>query len=201
MTSQILTQYLQKVLPMSSEKAELITSTFHYEHISKGTFLIEEGKVCETSHFIAEGCARMYTNNMDGNDITTMIFSNAMFANDFYSFFKRTPALESIITMSDCETFYISFEDLQKNFHTIPEFREFGRMLLINGSFALKQRMLSIIKQTGEQRYAHLMETHPEIFQHIPLKNIATYLGVTDTSLSRIRRDFMKKNWNLSYVK
>jgi CRP-like cAMP-binding protein len=178
---------------MPIEKAELIASTFHHKHVPKGTFLIEEGKVCNISHFIADGCARMYTYDMDGNDVTTMIFSNAMFANDFHSFFKRTPALESLITMSDCETFYLSFEELQHNFHTIPEFREFGRMMLINGSFTLKQRMLSMIKQSGEQRYAYLMETHPEIFQHIPLKNIATYLGVTDTSLSRIRRDFMRK--------
>lgn len=193
MKPEILIQYLQKVLPMPTEKAEQIASTFHYKHIPKGTFLIEEGKICNTSYFIADGCARMYTHDMDGNDITTMIFSNAMFANDFYSFFKRIPALESLVAMSDCETCYLSFEELQHNFHSIPEFREFGRMMLINGSFALKQRMLSMIKQSGEQRYANLMETHPEIFQHIPLKNIATYLGVTDTSLSRIRRDFLKK--------
>jgi CRP-like cAMP-binding protein len=193
MNPQTLINYLQKVLPMPTEMAEQIASTFHYKHIPKGTFLIEEGKICNTSYFIAEGCARMYTHDMDGNDITTMIFSNAMFANDFHSFFKRIPALESLVTMSDCETFYLSFEELQHNFHTIAEFREFGRMMLINGSFTLKQRMLSMIKQSGEQRYAKLMEDSPEIFQHIPLKNIATYLGVTDTSLSRIRRDFLKK--------
>lgn len=193
MNQEILINYFKKTLPMPTETAEIIASTFRYKHVPKGTFLIEEGKVCDTSYFISEGYARMYTNDMDGNDTTTMIYSNAMFANDFYSFFKRTPALESLVTMSDCETFYLSFEDLQRNFHTIPEFREFGRMMLINGSFALKQRMLSMIKQTGEQRYANLMETKPDVFQHIPLKNIASYLGITDTSLSRIRRDFMKK--------
>jgi CRP-like cAMP-binding protein len=186
-----LIKYLQKTLPMPTERAELIASTFQYKQVPKGAFLIEEGKVCNTSHFIAEGCARMYTYDMDGNDITTMIYSNAMFANDFYSFFKRIPALESLLTMSNCDTWFISFEDLQKNFHTIPEFREFGRMLLINGSYALKQRMLSMIKLSGEQRYIQLMETHPEIFQHIPLKNIATYLGVTDSSLSRIRKNLI----------
>lgn len=193
MYKEILIQYLQKVLPMPIEKAEQIASTFHYKHVEKGTFLIEEGKICNTSHFIAKGCARMFTDDRDGNDVTTMIFSNAMFANDFYSFFKRTPASENLVAMSDCDTFYLEFEELQHNFHTIPEFREFGRMMLINGSFALKQRMLSMIKQSGEQRYAQLMENQPEIFQYIPLKNIATYLGITDTSLSRIRRDFMKK--------
>ena len=191
MNPEILIQYLQKILPMSLEKAELIASTFHYKHVSKGTFLIEEGKICNTSHFIAVGCARMYTYDIDGNDATTMVFSNAMFANDFYSFFKRIPALESVVTMSDCETFYLSFEELQHNFHTILEFREFGRMMLINGSASLKQRMLSMIQQTGEQRYTNLMETNPEVFQHIPLKNIATYLGVTNTSLSRIRKNLI----------
>jgi CRP-like cAMP-binding protein len=189
-----LKNYLQQVLPMPIEKATQIAETFSIKEVTKNTFLIEEGKVCNTSHFIIDGFARMYTFDTNGNDVTTMIFSNSMFANDFTSFFKRMPASESLITMTDCVTCYLSFEDLQKNFHTIPEFREFGRMMLINNCINLKNRMLSMIQQTGEQRYTHLMETHPEILQNIPLKNIASYLGVTDTSLSRIRRDFATKN-------
>jgi CRP-like cAMP-binding protein len=194
MTHSILVNYLQKTFPMPAEKAIQIAESFTEKIVPKNTFLIEEGKICNVSHFIAEGCARMYTFDTEGNDVTTMLFHNSMFANDFYSFFKRVPASESLITMSDCVTYFLNFEDLQKNFHTIPEFREFGRMMLINNCANLKQRMLSMIQQTGEQRYAYLMETHPEVFQHIPLKNIASYLGLTDTSLSRIRRDFMKKN-------
>jgi CRP-like cAMP-binding protein len=194
MSQEKLIQYCQQVLPMPTDKAVQIAETFKVKYIPKNTFLIDEGKVCNTSHFIEEGYARMYTFDTQGKDITTMLFSNLMFANDFYSFFKRVPASESLITISECKTWYLSFEDLQKNFHSIPEFREFGRMMLINNCAALKQRMLSMIQQTGEQRYTHLMETHPEIFQHVPLKNIASYLGVTDTSLSRIRRDFAKKS-------
>lgn len=194
MAHEKLIHYLQKTLPMPTEKAIQIAETFTVREVPKNTFLIEEGKVCDVSHFIVEGCARMYTHDTNGNDVTTMLFSSAMFANDFYSFFKRVPAKENLLTMSDCQTCFLDFEDLQRNFHTIPEFREFGRMMLINNCANLKQRMLSMIQQTGEQRYAHLMETHPEIFQHVPLKNIASYLGVKDTSLSRIRRDFAKKS-------
>jgi CRP-like cAMP-binding protein len=189
-----LKNYLQQVLPMPIEKATQIAETFSIKEVTKNTFLIEEGKVCNTSHFIVDGFARMHTYDTNGNDVTTMLFSSSMFANDFTSFFKRTPASESLITMTDCLTCYLSFEDLQRNFHTIPEFREFGRMMLINNCITLKKRMLSMIQQTGEQRYADLMEKHPEILQNIPLKNIASYLGITDTSLSRIRRDFAKKN-------
>lgn len=192
MNKDILINYFQKVFPMPAEKAELIANTFTYKQVLKNTFLIEEGKICNISHFIEEGCMRLYTFDTKGNDVTTSIYSNQMFANDFYSFFKRIPSPEHLQAMSDCKTWFLTYEVLQKNFHTIPEFREFGRMLLINNHAMMKQRMLSMIQKTGEQRYANLMEANPEVFQHIPLKNIATYLGVTDSSLSRIRRDFMK---------
>jgi CRP-like cAMP-binding protein len=194
MSQEKLIQYLQQVLPMPINKAVQIAETFKHKFVPKNTFLIEEGKVCSTSHFIEEGYARMFTFDTEGKDVTTALYSNGMFANDFYSFFKRVPSPENLQTISDCKTWYLSFDDLQRNFHTIPEFREFGRMLLINNHASLKQRMLSMIQQTGEQRYSHLMETHPEILQNVPLKNIASYLGVTDTSLSRIRRDFAIKS-------
>jgi len=74
----------------------------------------------------------------------------------------------------------------------MPQFREFGRTILINTYALLKQRTLSMIRKTAEERYVHLLETNPDIFQYAQLKNIASYLGVTDTSLSRIRREFSK---------
>ena len=76
----------------------------------------------------------------------------------------------------------------------MPEFREFGRTILVNAYAQLKQRMLAMIQETAEQRYASLLQSSPDIFQFVPLKNIATYLGITDTSLSRIRKEFAKKN-------
>jgi len=82
---------------------------------------------------------------------------------------------------------------LQTLFHNIPEFREFGRMILVKGFIAFKQRALSLINETAEQRLENLVKVRPEIFQKAPLKNIASFLGVTDTSLSRIRREIAKK--------
>ncbi|HEY0751463.1 MAG TPA: Crp/Fnr family transcriptional regulator, partial [Chitinophagaceae bacterium] len=73
--------------------------------------------------------------------------------------------------------------------HSIPEFREFGRSILVRGFSNLKLRMLSMITETAEQRYASLLQHNPEIFQYAPLKYIASYLGITDSSLSRIRKD------------
>jgi CRP-like cAMP-binding protein len=116
-----------------------------------------------------------------------------MFASDLLSFFKRIPSKENIQALTDCQTWYITYGDMQESFHAIPEFREFGRLNIINQFGILQQRMLSMLQQTGEQRYGDLVYANPEILQHAPLKYIATYLGITDTSLSRIRKEFMKK--------
>lgn len=83
----------------------------------------------------------------------------------------------------------MSYENVQTNFHTVPEFRELGRMMLIMNYSNLKIRMLGMIKDTAENRYLKLMKDHPDIFQNVPLKMIASYLGITDTSLSRIRKE------------
>ncbi|MEO6631596.1 MAG: Crp/Fnr family transcriptional regulator, partial [Mucilaginibacter sp.] len=109
------------------------------------------------------------------------------------SFFNRTRSKENIQALTDCEGWFISFEQLNNLFHDLPEFREFGRGVLVKAFAALKNRTLMMITETAEERYAFLLKTNPEIFQHAPLKNIASYLGITDTSLSRIRKEFSKK--------
>ena len=78
-------------------------------------------------------------------------------------------------------------------FHSIYEFREFGRMILVKGFISFKQRTLSLINESAEQRYETLITARPEIFQRAPLKYIASYLGITDSSLSRIRRELAHK--------
>jgi len=75
----------------------------------------------------------------------------------------------------------------------MPEFREFGRSMLVTAYAELKHRMLSMVRDTAEERYSLLIASSPDIFQNAPLKYIASYLGVTSTSLSRIRKEITKK--------
>jgi CRP-like cAMP-binding protein len=178
---------------MSTGKAEQIVEKFKKRKTAKNEYLLKEGAVCHESHIIEEGIMRSYIFNLEGNDVTTAFYSNKMFASDLLSFFKRMPSKENIQALTDCETWYITYDDMQESFHTIPEFREFGRLNIINQFGILQQRMLSMLQQTAEQRYGDLINSNPEILQHAPLKYIATYLGITDTSLSRIRKEFIKK--------
>ena len=188
-----LIQFFQNVLPMSTAKAEQLAEKFKAKKIARNEYLLKEGAICNESHFLEEGIMRAYTYDVEGNDVTTAFYSTKMHTSDLLSFFKRIPSKEYIQALTDCETWYITYEDMQANFHEIPEFREYGRLNIINQYGILKQRMLSMLQETAEQRYANLIHCSPQVIQNVPLKYIASYLGITDTSLSRIRKDFIKK--------
>ena len=100
---------------------------------------------------------------------------------------------ENIQALTECKGYSITFEKLNMLFHTIPEFREFGRAMLVREFVAFKQRTLALINKSAEERYENLIDAEKEIFKYAQLKHIASYLGITDTSLSRIRREFSKK--------
>jgi len=110
------------------------------------------------------------------------------------SFFMRGKSAENIQALTDCRGFSISFEKLNMLFHSVPEFREFGRAMLVREFVAFKRRTLSMIHTTAEERYLDLIASNVEILQVAQLRHIASYLGITDTSLSRIRKEFSKKS-------
>lgn len=188
-----LIQFIQQILPMSAAGLEQIITQFYPCKIERNECVVTAGKVCNASYFIEKGIMRSYTYNYENEEITTAFHQVGTYASDLLSFFKRTPAKEYIQAITDCETWFITYEDMQESFHAIPEFREFGRLNIVNQYNVLKERMLSNLQETAEKRYSDLVHSSPDIIQQVPLKYIASYLGVADTSLSRIRKEFSKK--------
>lgn len=194
MNAERLIQFITTVFPMPRPDATLIAGFFKEKEFLKDELLLKQGRICNEYYFIEEGFARAYTHDLDGNDITTAFYNHNSIMCELFSFFKRVPSKENIETLSECRVWCLTFEELQTVFHDLPLFREFGRTILINFYAQLKTRMLSALQETAEQRYINLLKANPDIFQHAALKQIASYLGVTDTSLSRIRKEFAKKN-------
>ena len=189
-----LINFIQQNQPFLNEsQAREVAAFFNKQLISKGEVFVTKGKVSNAYYYMESGCVRSYTQNLDGEDVTTGLYSSHRVVCELTSFFKRVPAQESYQALSDCKMWHVSFENVQAAFHSLPEFREFGRALLVNEYGALKTRTLSTLHETAEERYANLLKGSPDIFQYAPLKNIASYLGITDTSLSRIRKEFAKK--------
>lgn len=171
-----------------------IAEQFSYKAVEKGGFQLSAGKICDEYLFLETGFMRAFAYDTKGNEITTDFYGPGQMIFEVSSFFNRSRSKENIQALSDCEGWFISYEQLNNLFHSVPEFRDFGRSILVRGFSGLKGRMLSMITETAEERYAELLKTNPDIFKHAPLKNIASFLGITDTSLSRIRKDLAKKH-------
>jgi CRP-like cAMP-binding protein len=178
---------------MPAEKAKILADKYELVELQKNELVLTENKLSKNTYILERGFIRSFTLDNNGNEVTTNIFSPFCFVNDVLAFFKQQPSTESFQTLTPCTLWKMSYEDVQANFHNIPEFREFARMMLITSYSNLKERMLGMIKDTAENRYLKLMEQHPDIFQNVPLKIIASYLGITDTSLSRIRKEITHK--------
>ena len=193
MNRERLIEFIKETIPMPQNKVEEIASSFQNFEIAKGEYFIKYEKINNKYLFLEKGFIRSYTLDLEGNEVTTNFYSEKQIVFEVASFFQGTSSKENFQALEDCIGCYITYEQLQTLFHNIPEFREFGRMILVKGFIAFKQRTLSMINETAEQRLENLVKVRPEIFQKAPLKNIASYLGVTDTSLSRIRREIANK--------
>jgi CRP-like cAMP-binding protein len=163
----------------------------HFKRISfeKNDYLLEAGKTAGHYWFVESGFIRSFVIDSEGNDITTNFYSVGEIVIDWPSFFLRSPTRENIQALTDCVCWQLDFDTFQTLFHSIQNFREQGRTTLVSSYFALKRHSISMIADQAKERYLRLLKEKPHIVQNVSLKHIATYLGVTDTSLSRIRKE------------
>ncbi len=186
-------RFIQDQYPMPAQVVVEMMKHFEEKTIPKNDFFLKAGRVSQEYLFLETGCLRAFTHDTRGNEVTTNFFTGQRVVFEPSSFFMRSIATESIQAITDCQGYIISFEALNQLFHALPEFREFGRRMLVKEFAAFKQRTLSAINENADQRYRNLVATQPVILQHAQLRHIASFLGITDTSLSRLRREFSKK--------
>lgn len=155
----------------------------------KGDFILQEGKTANCYLILESGLIRSFAYNYNGEDITTDFFTAGELVIDVLSLFQRIPTQENVQALTDCVCWQINFDDFQALFHSIAGFPEWGRLWMTGKLFHFKQRAIEIATLPTKERYLTLLQEKPEIIRQAPLKHIATYLGVTDSSLSRIRKE------------
>lgn len=175
------------------EEVEKVLQQYKKVEFTKNDYLIREGSIGNYYYFLETGFARSFAIDLEGNDITTKFFGPNDIVIDWYSYFLKKPVRENIQAITPCVAWKITFEDFMKLFN-IEAFREIGRTRLVSSFFELKNHTTSMIINPAKDRYLNLVKEKPTIVQNVPLKQIATYLGITDTSLSRIRKEIAKEN-------
>jgi CRP-like cAMP-binding protein len=193
MDRSVLISILKSSAHLPEDRAEYIAEQFQFKKLSRGEKFIKAARVANEYLFLQTGIIRSFLLDLEGNEITMNFYVAGEMVFEVASFFQRQPSQETFEAVTECAGWVLNYETLNELFHALPEFREFGRAMLVKGFITFKQRTLSLINKTAEERYELLLQSKPEIFQHASLKYIASYLGVTDTSLSRIRKSFSTK--------
>jgi CRP-like cAMP-binding protein len=178
---------------ISRSKAEELAAQFFYKAIPKTGFHLREREISNEYFFLEQGYMRAFAYSINGNEVTTNFYTAGQVVLEGASFYNRTTSKETIQALTDCSGWYLTYEQLNNLFQTMPEFCAFGQAVLVKGFATLKERTLSMITETADERYARLLRTTPQIFQMAPLKYIASYLGTTDTTLARIRKESQVK--------
>jgi CRP-like cAMP-binding protein len=179
-------------IPIDEQSLQIIADQFEERTLQKGDYLVKEGKV-SGYYFLSEGFLRVFTFDLEGNEVTTYFYSHDRVVFDAASFFLKIPSTENIQAMTMCKIYATNFEKLNALFHSVAEFREFGRQIIVKEFVTYKQRTLALINQSAEERYLKLIETNKDVFQFAHLSHIASYLGISERTLNRIRQNLTKK--------
>lgn len=168
-----------------------ILSAFKPVELNKGEFLLKSGNICRQMAFIESGYVRMY-DIVDGKEITLWIGSEGKFITSVSSFIFGTNNIWNIQAITDCKLFVINREDHFKLNKEEPKRLEFDNLLLAQSFALLERNMFSHLHTTAKQRFHTLMAEEPKLFQNVPLQYIASMLGITSESLSRLRKNETK---------
>lgn len=159
---------------------------FKEQEIPAKTILLKEGQISRTMFFIEKGCLRTWINN-DGKEITTQFFFEGDGVSSIESFRTNQPSLYSIESIEPCVLNTLSQKDFQFILESTPELRIKLEDHLFKRLFQSQQLLYSLLKNNPQKRYEELIEKYPHIVQRVPQHYIASYLGITSVSLSRIR--------------
>ena len=150
------------------------------------TVLLEEGKVARKLYFVRQGCLRLFFYNA-GKDITFQFFFEGDFVASFDSLYKRTPSLFFLESIEPTELQVINRDDFFTLIEGDSYLRQKYEEKIIDRFHAYQQLFLSRIRNTPQQRYEELLKEYPNIIKRVPQHYIASYLGITPVSLSRIK--------------
>jgi CRP-like cAMP-binding protein len=176
----------------SENEQEIVMQYFENKIYRKKTILLKEGKVSNEVFYITKGCMRLFCEK-DGEELSTYFFTENMFAGSYDSFISRKPSKVSIETLEDCEVFTLSHKSLDELYVVFPKMNEFVRKSIEERFVVLHDLFISYILNSPEERYLTLHKDRPDLLNRIPQHQIASFLGITPVSLSRIKNRITKK--------
>jgi CRP-like cAMP-binding protein len=178
--------FFNAVTPLGDESREALAKVIERADLPRGHQLLRPGGVCRHLYFIEQGLTRTYYIK-DGKDVTDWISAEGTFAVSIISFLTHEPDRRGIELLEDSILGAISYSQLEDCYRQYHEIERLGRLLMGQGLIQMQQRFDDLHFATAQQRYAQLITGNPSLLNRVPLGMIASYLGITQETLSRIR--------------
>lgn len=182
-----LEQYIQSYFSPANEDLATIASSFTYKEVEKGDYLLKKGRLCNQMSFIQNGLIRIYATKAD-KEVTQWISTTGYFVTDLASFTFNTPARWNLQALTNCELYTIDKDAYNKLGEKVPDWHKLEKLFLAKCFIILEERVNSHLFMTAEERYQQLLSFQPELFNQVPLQYLASMLGMTPETMSRLRK-------------
>lgn len=176
----------EQLVKLSTEAREALASSLSYHEVSKGHLLVKPHSICNYLYFVEKGLTRTFYYKVD-KDITDWLSPENNFACSIVSFINRIPDRRGIEVLEDSILWSLEHSKLEGLYQSFHEIERLGRLIISSGMTLMQKRFDDLHFASALERYDTLMQTYPTLLQRAPLGHIASYLGITQETLSRIR--------------
>ncbi len=190
----ILFEHIEEKVHLNEKDKGLVMNFFKSKKLRKRQYLLQEGDMCKYISFVAQGLMKSYTVDEKGNEHINLFAWEGWWISDFASFIFGNEAKLNIDTIEDTTLLLLSRENYEKMLKDVPAMDRYFRILYQNSLATKDNRLISANTHTAEEKYAMFLDTYPSISQRLPQNLIASYLGLSPETISRIKRRLVETN-------
>ncbi len=186
--------FLRKIkekIDLTKHQEEYLLSIIKTKKYSKNDYFLKPSQVCSMIGYIDKGLVRIFNINSFGVETTNWLVTDDELVTEILSFISQEPTQEYIQCIEKTTIVYIYYKDLQDIYKIIPQMHIYTKLINEDLLVDVKKYILSNIHLSAEERYEQLLQIRPKLIQKVPLKYIASFLGITDSTLSRVRRKLL----------
>ena len=185
---------VHRFIELTPEEKKLFISLLKPKKVYKRQLLFQEGNIAHYQYFVTKGCLRTYFIDNKGQEHNVQFAIEDWWTGDMHGFLTQKESRFNIVAIEDSEMLSIDKPSIEELYKKVPKFNSYFRQLLQNAFISLQDRILSGISETAEERYVNFRKKYPSMDKRIPQNQIASFLGITPESLSRVRKNLTEKN-------
>ena len=189
----LLLNNIAKYIQLNDVEKDILYGYLKSKTVRRKEFILNQGEICKYSTFVTFGCLRGFTVDKNGIEHVLAFAPQGWWIADMYSLLSQQPGILNIEALEDTETILLSKINQEKLYLEVPKFERFFRILTENSLVASQQRIVDNMSLTAENRYSLFCKRYPTLIDHLPQKQIASYIGVTPEFFSRMRSELLKR--------